>query len=322
MSATERERHQNTRLQHFLSDLAILGSLQGFLYFQPWLRGKEELLLTVVNEDLGWPSPGFPASVASSCTSPTCSSSYSLDSDCASSPLPSEGPQPQQRPHSPQASQQQPSRSNDLHHLPASPSEREIAVPEINCTLFLLAGYAKYGRPYAWIRSNHERLMSVGGADSLAKDRPMKLKSIRDWVLTSQGTRVWDVVNELVGLCTMPPPDNPFSLDMRYLQTLPLPERFLATGALLNFLEMIVVQGSRKEPFYDLVVEEIKSLRQLHFQSLAELLRRRNVQSRSFSKLDSPEKWQPSSNGHGSGEDTSQFEHKVTVASSQRQEPR
>lgn len=60
------------------------------------------------------------------------------------------------------------------------------------------------------------------------------------------------MVNELVGLCTMPPPDNPFSLDMRYLQTLPLPERFLTTGALLHFLEMIVIQGSRKEPFYNL----------------------------------------------------------------------
>ncbi|KAK3568055.1 hypothetical protein QTP86_029262 [Hemibagrus guttatus] len=254
MSATDWETHQKTRLQHFLSDLAILGSLQGFYYFQPWLRGKEELLLTIVNEDLRWPSPGFPASVASSCTSPTCSSTFSLDSDYASSPLPGESPQPQSRPQSLQTSQQQPSRSNDLPLLPASPSEREISMPEINCTLFLLAGYAKYGQPCAWIRSNHERLINIRGADSTAKDTPMKLKSITDWVVTSQGTRVWDVVNELVGLCTMPPPDNPFSLDMCYLQTLPLPERFLATGALLNFLEMIVVQGSRKETFYDLAM--------------------------------------------------------------------
>lgn len=66
------------------------------------------------------------------------------------------------------------------------------------------------------------------------------------------GTHVWDIVNELVGLCTMPPPDNPFSLDMRYLQTLSLPERFLVTGALLNFLEMIVVEGNREDLFYDL----------------------------------------------------------------------
>ncbi|XP_017565358.1 uncharacterized protein si:dkey-19b23.7 isoform X1 [Pygocentrus nattereri] len=282
-----REREQKRRLQHFLADLAILGSLQGFRYFQPWLRGKEELLLTVVNEDLGWRSPGFPVSVASSFTSSTCSSSYSLDSDYDSSPLPGEGPQPKPRLQPPQAPRQQANKSNDSHLVPASPSEEEIAVPEINCTLFLLAGYAKYGRPYAWIRSNHERLVNIGGTDSLVKDTPMKLKSITDWVLTSQGTQVWDVVNELVGLCTMPPPDNPFTLDMRYLQTLPLPERFLVTGALLNFLEMIVVQGSHEEPFYDMVVKEMQPLRRLHFQSLVELHRLRGVKSRSPSLPDS-----------------------------------
>ncbi|KAK1797100.1 hypothetical protein P4O66_008490, partial [Electrophorus voltai] len=270
----------------------------GFCYFQPWLRGKEELLLTVVNEDLispwiimvayyypkGWRSPGFPVSVASSFTSSTCSSSCSLASDYGSSPLPGEGPQP--RPHPPAASRQQATRSTDSHLLPASPSEREIAVPEMNCTLFLLAGYAKYGRPYAWIRSNHERLVNIGGSDSLVKDTPMKLKSITDWVLTSQGTRVWDIVNELVGLCTMPPPDNPFSLDMCYLQTLPLPKRFLVTGALLNFLEMIVVQGIREEPFYDMVVEEIEPLRRMHFQSFTEVQKLRGMQSGSPTLLD------------------------------------
>ncbi|KAG9274317.1 hypothetical protein AMEX_G11226 [Astyanax mexicanus] len=279
------------RLQQFLTDLAILGSLQGFRYFQPWLRGKEELLLTVVNEDMGWRSPGFPVSVASSFTSSTCSSSYSLASDYDSSPLPGEGPQPQPQPKPPpqKPPRQQTNRCNDSHLLPASPSEEEIAVPEINCTLFLLAGYAKYGRPYAWIRSNHERLVNIGGTDSLVKDTPMKLKSITDWTTTSEGTRVWDVVNELVGLCTMPPPDNPFSLDMRYLQTLPLPERFLVTGALLNFLEMIVVEGSREEPFYDLVMNEMNPLRRLHFQSLVELQRLRRFKSGSPLLLDSSE---------------------------------
>lgn len=104
--------------------------------------------------------------------------------------------------------------STEEHLLPASPSEREIAVPvsapcrhfelqhyiacsvlqpqlcppplpkkkqEVNCTLFLLAGYVKYGRPHAWIRSNHERLVNIGGTDSMVKDTPMKLKSISDW---------------------------------------------------------------------------------------------------------------------------------------------
>uniref|UniRef100_A0A673M824 Si:dkey-19b23.7 n=1 Tax=Sinocyclocheilus rhinocerous TaxID=307959 RepID=A0A673M824_9TELE len=161
-------RGKTKKLQHFLSELAILGSLQGFHYFQPWLRGREELLLTVVNDDL----VGFLL---------LCLSLFIF-----------------------------------------------------SLTLFYM-----------------EKL-NVRGPDTLVKDTPMKLNSITDWVSTSQGTHVWDMVSKLVGLCTMPPPDNPFSLDMCYLQTLSLPECFLVTGALLNFLEMIVVQGSQEEPFYDL----------------------------------------------------------------------
>lgn len=58
----------------------------------------------------------------------------------------------------------------------------------MNCTLFLLAGYVKYGRPYAWIRSNHERLVNIGGTDSMVKDTPMRLKSVADWPTRSTET--------------------------------------------------------------------------------------------------------------------------------------
>lgn len=67
-------------------------------------------------------------------------------------------------------------------HIQKRPSSlTRFSQQEVNCTLFLLAGYVKYGRPYAWIRSNHERLISIGGTDSMVKDTPMKLKSISDW---------------------------------------------------------------------------------------------------------------------------------------------
>ncbi|XP_068444359.1 uncharacterized protein si:dkey-19b23.7 [Clinocottus analis] len=291
--SSKREREQRRRLQHFLSDLALLGSLQGFKYFQPWLRGKEELLLTVVNEDLGWRSPGFVVSRASSHSSTSScnssdvspsSSSPSLDSR-SSSPLPGEPPGPRDPPppspppppraHTHAKAKPQAAReaSGAEHLLPASPSEREIAVPEVNCTLFLLAGYVKYGRPYAWIRSNHERLVNIGGTDSMVKDTPMKLKAIADW--QTRGIRVWDIISELVCLCTVPSPSNPFALDVRYIKSLPLPDRFLVTGALLNFLEMYVVYGNRDELHYDKVVEEVKPLRRLHVQALLELQRHR-----------------------------------------------
>lgn len=65
------------------------------------------------------------------------------------------------------------------------------------------------------------------------------------------GVRVWDVVGELVCLCTVPSPCNPFALDTRYIKNLPLPDRFFVTGALLNFLETYVVYGNRDEMHYD-----------------------------------------------------------------------
>ncbi|KAM4536738.1 uncharacterized protein PAE49_021218 isoform 1-T1 [Odontesthes bonariensis] len=311
-STSKREREQKRKLQHFLNDLALVGSLQGFKYFQPWLRGKEELLLTVVNEDLGWRSPGFAVSRASSySTSSSCSSSDVSPSSSSpslasrsSSPLPGEPPGPpdsQSHAHTKTEPQTAREPSGEEHLLPASPSEREIAVPEVNCTLFLLAGYVKYGRPYAWIRSNHERLVNIGGTDSMVKDTPMKLKSISDWQTRGEthvstfsetinvkinvslwgfhaGIRVWDVVSELVCLCTVPSPSNPFALDTRYIKSLPLPDRFLVTGALLNFLEMYVVYGNRDELHYDKVVEDVKPLRRLHVQSLLELQRLRESQ--------------------------------------------
>lgn len=62
---------------------------------------------------------------------------------------------------------------------------------------------------------------------------------------------MWDIVSELVCLCTIPSPSNPFALDTRYIKNLPLPDRFLASGALLNFLETYVVYGNRDEMHYD-----------------------------------------------------------------------
>lgn len=305
-STSKKEWEQKRRLHHFLSDLALLGSLQGFKYFQPWLRGKEELLLTVVNEDLGWRSPAYVVSRASTSSSSSSSeaspssSSLSLASSQCSSPLPGDPqpprpPQPPQPPLSTSALLHQPVRDshNEEHLLPASPSEREMAIPEVNCTLFLIAGYVKYGRPYAWIRSNHERLVNIGGADSLVKDTPMKLKSISDW--QTQGIRVWDVVSELVSLCTVPSPTNPFALDLRYIKSLPLPDRFLVTGALLNFLEMYIVYGNRDELHYEKVVEEVKPLRRLHVRSLLEVQRQRESTrlTTSPTALESPQEDQP-----------------------------
>ncbi|KAM8972617.1 uncharacterized protein RCH25_018366 [Pelodytes ibericus] len=225
------------RLGEFLCDLALLGSLQGFRYFQPWLRGREEILMTVINEDLNCPSLRSPVSLSS-------------ESSCH---IPVFG------------SDQTPHRVSALLP-PASPCDREIAIPETHCTLFLLAAYAKYGRPYVWVRSNHQRLDQD---DLTLKDTPLTLQSSAEWGRKDVG--VWNVVWDVVNACVSPPPRNALAVDFIYLRTLPLSERCLSSGALIGFFHSLLLREPRGTPLYTYVWEELGELTRLHAQSLRDL---------------------------------------------------
>ncbi|XP_067879710.1 uncharacterized protein si:dkey-19b23.7 [Heterodontus francisci] len=255
-STTEDKTKEVKKLQEFLGDMVVLGSLQGFRYFQPWLRGREELLLTVVNEDVSWRSASFPGSLINS-----------PDEDFGAAELPYAD-------QSLLASLRSQKRMSGCGHAdvglpPASPCDREIALPELNCTLFLLACYAKYQCPYVWIRSNHERLIKTTSEVWAAKDSPLKLNSTLEW--QQNGILIWEIVAELVQLCTWPPPSNPFTLDIRYFESLPLIERFLASGAMANFLQRIVIYGNREKPYYTKVLEELEALNRFHVKALHEM---------------------------------------------------
>ena len=56
--------------------------------------------------------------------------------------------------------------------------------------------------------------------------------------------KVWDIVAELVHICTEPCPPNPFDVDLDYFAALPTAERFLASGAMVGFLRQLLA-GSR-----------------------------------------------------------------------------
>ena len=49
-----------------------------------------------------------------------------------------------------------------------------------------------------------------------------------------------DVIAELVAICTVPSPPNPFAVDFDYFESLPMQERFLASGAMLSFLNNVL----------------------------------------------------------------------------------
>jgi len=60
---------------------------------------------------------------------------------------------------------------------------------------------------------------------------------------------VWDIVAELVKLCTFPSPRNPFQIDFDYFDMLPLQEKVLASAAMVNVLQKILIYTPEHKPF-------------------------------------------------------------------------
>lgn len=139
--------------------------------------------------------------------------------------------------------------------------------------MFLIAGYARYACPYVWVRSNHHRLIRLGDdADLNQRDYPLKLKSTTEWynsgmlnlffplsfaILTPlwplkleccwiDAVQLWDIVAELVEICTSPLPRNPFAIDITYFEGLAPAPAAIASGAMIHFLQRILNSGSRR----------------------------------------------------------------------------
>ena len=62
----------------------------------------------------------------------------------------------------------------------------------------------------------------------------------------STDAKVWDVIEELVHICTSPSPPNPFAVDMDYFEALPVRERTLATAAMVSLLRSILASGTHR----------------------------------------------------------------------------
>lgn len=150
---------------------------------------------------------------------------------------------------------------------PASPSDEEIDFDE-SSTMFLIGAYSRYGQPYVWVRSNHERLIKFSSPEENEKDFPLNLKTTSNW--ESEDVHVWDIVCEVVQVCTDPCPTNPFEVDLEYFEALPSSERLLATAAMINFLQKLIASG--KHSYDKKVLRNLQKVSQIHFQSMAELV--------------------------------------------------
>ena len=117
----------------------------------------------------------------------------------------------------------------------------------------------------------------MSSEDSAEKDYPLLLMSTSEWkekgallhFLTnfayvccfllsylSTDTKVWDVIADLVAICTSPSPPNPFAVDFDFFEALPSTERVLATAAMISLLRSILTSGSHR---YDRRGNERKS---------------------------------------------------------------
>lgn len=56
-------------------------------------------------------------------------------------------------------------------------------------------------------------------------------------------TKLWDIIAEVVKLNMCPSPLNPFAIDFKYFEGLPLVHRVIASGAMAHFLQKVVTSG-------------------------------------------------------------------------------
>ena len=148
--------------------------------------------------------------------------------------------------------------------------------PSARSTTFLVGAYAKYDRPYAWVRSGP----LAGVADDAAEqDLPLDLECTKRW---EEGAhRAWDVVEELVRMRVFPAPANAFEVDHVALRNTPRDDRYLITGALVAFLRDVAAdegaaaaarRGESGGLFDAAVTRDLEKLVRRHFADVPERL--------------------------------------------------
>lgn len=235
-------------MDQFAKDALRFGCLRGFKHFTTYLRGREELLLTILQTPAG-------SDVAARSSGATSRGATWMSSspDGAESATPAkellrkaqviEGGPP-----------------------PASPAVNEssaVANQAGGNIVYLIGGYAKYKQPYVWLRSNLNK--EIANKDT--KDVPLKLETTDTWKANPGAIHVWHIVAELVKSTLFPAPENPLAVDHTFFDSLPPDEQAIASGALAGFLQEIYVAVNDKghSVVSELVLTDLRALLDRHF---------------------------------------------------------
>eukprot|EP01135_Chromosphaera_perkinsii_P005939 Nk52_evm7s373 gene=Nk52_evmTU7s373 len=284
-SEAEQKLQGKKRLDAFSKECMNIGLLSGFRYFQAYVRGKEELTVTVVNRRK---TPN-PSNQASKNPTPQAMSVNSVSG--ASHPLVNSGAvvntvtgtslsapvvgsvdkrEKEQKIMSP-GSQAKKLETERGDYRPESPCNSETFEDDPKETVFLLAGYARYQCPFVWLRTNHTRIALMFGDEfglDNVRDKPLGLASTRKWKVGD--VYAWEMIAEIVDLCIVPSPSNPFAIDRSYYEdgSMSSFECTLNTAAMINFLVPVYLSEKltmAKKKLYD----DICWLQSRHFEEVA-----------------------------------------------------
>ncbi|KAJ3336734.1 hypothetical protein HDU93_002279 [Gonapodya sp. JEL0774] len=201
------------KLTPLLAEFLSFGCLSGFRYFETYLRGREELIIRVYNDSK---TPIFSAHPHAH------ANSVDLAKEMGSKLVIS------------YRTQQLMSLKTFSGLPPASPADKDLEKDSTK-TAFLIAGYARYGKPFVWLRSHHSRLLQTHGQDS--SDSPLTLTSTTNW--PKGDVKLAEIVAELVTATLLPPPSNPFAVDHSFFDSIPLEESIVLSGAMVDFLSKL-----------------------------------------------------------------------------------
>ncbi|KAJ1983415.1 hypothetical protein H4R34_001290 [Dimargaris verticillata] len=253
LAAEQKYETDAVRLAEFVDNLLEIGSLQGFKHIELSIRSREELML--------WVRTNYPDPPKGSSNVPA-NSLFVLDSTNPAHSLIYDS-----------AIQKRPHLSADKFEDPKSLVDKDL-VQDSRHTTFLIAAYYRYRCPYVWLRSNHEQLIQNRENKKLEPDDALKLDSTSCW--KEYDIRPWDIVVEVVCQTFGLQLENPFALDYAYFDHLPLEEFVVRTGAMVRFLQRIVVRGYYFEA--DLT-KDLEQLQMRHYEAFSELMSAKRPQN-------------------------------------------
>lgn len=236
------ESTKEERLKELGKECQTIGSLRGFVHFEAYLRGKEELVISIRT------------TAATTWRMRLLRRESTSTEEMKSPPLP---------PASPCARETE-------------------DIKQATDAVFLISTYATYGRPLVWLRSQQQQQTGRTASPRTEmtfgeNDMPLALTATDAW-RRGESVSAWEIVDELVVLILGESVQNPFAVDFAKIHAMQVGERCLSAGAMANFLwEVCSSRGGRRvsssvSSFSDRILVDIRKLTLEHFSNLLTLV--------------------------------------------------